>query len=80
MFKFKSLITSTLLIALIGFSSCNSVKDINEAPKGYRNMAFIKMAIGLKMLDLVDLKPEVPSSLIEYKDLVYKNIDGKGLK
>ena len=80
MLKFKGIISIITLVALINFSACGSVKNKNGAPKGYRNITFIKIAVGLKILDLVDLKPEVPSGLIEYRDLVYENIGGEGLK
>ena len=78
--KKNNLFLFVMLITLISFSCCSSVKDINTPPRGYRNNTFLKVAYFLGMVDLINMEPEIPSELIEYKDIEYRNIDGKALK
>ncbi len=78
--KKTKLFLVVMLITLISVSCCSSVKDINTSPRGYRNITFLKVAYSLGMLDLINMEPEIPAELIEYKDIEYRNIDGKALK
>lgn len=52
-----------------------------EAPSGFMNETFMKIAYGLGMLDVIDAKPKViPDDIEEIKDIEYKNINGKSLQ
>ena len=70
---FGYLFLSTLLFSQINI-------DKLEPPKGYCNMTFMKWAVSLGFLDLVDLEPEIPNSIIVSKDIVYKETDQRSLK
>ncbi|HZH72760.1 MAG TPA: alpha/beta hydrolase, partial [Mariniphaga sp.] len=49
-------------------------------PIGYYYDEIALMAVGLGFEQLADLKPDVPASITAYKDLEYKNINGKSLQ
>ncbi len=64
--------------------SCNSQSpDDNrplKAPKGYWNETFLKISYGLGMLDLINTEPEIPSDIMEIKDIEYKKVDTLSLQ
>ncbi len=51
-----------------------------KPPRGYPNHAFLKAAYALRLLKLVDRNPEIPDSIMVYKDLVYKRTKSRDLK
>lgn len=51
-----------------------------EAPRGYMNETFLKVAYALGFLDLVETKPPVPEDIEVFKDIVYKQVDSVSLK
>jgi len=68
---------------LIIFSFTLLFSQINldklEPPKGYFNMTFLKWAVSLGFLDLVDLEPEIPDSILVSENIVYKETDQRPL-
>lgn len=50
------------------------------APIGYHFVAADYLAIKMGLESLVDLTPEVPSDIEEFRDIEYKNVGGKTLK
>jgi acetyl esterase/lipase len=54
--------------------------DVAKPPRGFPSYTFIKFAYLLKFIKLVDLQPEVPSSLVEIKNLEYKKAGEKSLQ
>ena len=72
-----------LLLPLLIWKGCTSDKnpqDSPEPPRGYMNETFLKIALALKMVDLIDLEPEVPADLEAFKDIEYKKIDSVSLQ
>ncbi|MFQ6677056.1 MAG: alpha/beta hydrolase fold domain-containing protein [Fidelibacterota bacterium] len=55
-------------------------QETMKPPRGYPNMTFLRWAMALGFLDLVDLKPEKPDSIRVFKDLVYKETDQRSLR
>ena len=53
---------------------------IPKPPRGYPNFTLLKAAYIIGLVKIVNLKPEVPNSIIEYKDIEYKKIDDSSLK
>ncbi len=51
-----------------------------KAPIGYHYEILDYLAIGVGLEKLVNLEPEVPSTIEEIKDIEYKNVDGKSLQ
>lgn len=80
---------SRLLIVFIFISqllinSC-AQNDVNDkkapkAPRGYGNETFLKIAYGLKLLDLIETEPSIPENIEVFENLTYKQIDGIDLK
>ena len=71
------------LIVLLVFSCGTKHTDPNRPlppPSGFMNETFVKISYGLGWLDLIDTEPEVPTSIMEYKDIEYKNIDSISLR
>lgn len=72
-----------IIILLFLFRCSTKITDVNrplKAPSGYMNETFIKISYGLGILDLIDLKPEVPDDILEIKNIEYKNIDSISLQ
>ncbi len=72
-----------LLISVLIWQGCNSnnnASDGPEPPSGYMNETFIKIAIGLGWLDLIDLEPEVPADIEAFKDIEYKKVNDVSLQ
>ena len=59
-----------VILLSIGFSQTNH--DDLKHPRGYPNYTFLKWSVKLGFLDLVDLEPEIPDSIIIIEDIVYK--------
>ena len=59
-----------VILLSIGFSQTNY--DDLKHPRGYPNYTFLKWSVKLGFLDLVDLEPEIPDSIIIIEDIVYK--------
>lgn len=74
------------LFILSQFILCSHAQDFNsdgpppEAPRGYRNEFFLKTAIALGFVDLIETKPEVPEGIGVYPDIIYKQLDSISLK
>ena len=71
---------SCCVLFVVVITSCLSVQNPNEQPRGYKTYTGVKMAVLFKTLDLVNLRPELPSELMEYSDIVYKQVDNESLK
>lgn len=73
--------TLFLLLLVIGCSP--KTTDPNRPlspPNGYMNETFLKMSYGLGILDLIDTEPEVPSEIMEIKNIEYKYVDSISLQ
>ena len=51
-----------------------------KAPIGYHFETLDYLAIGVGLEKLVDRKPEIPASITSFKDIEYKNVNGKSLQ
>ncbi len=51
-----------------------------KPPRGYPNFTLLKLAAATHLLKLVDTEPETPPDIAEFKDIVYKEVDGRALK
>ena len=54
--------------------------DFTKPPRGYPSFTLIKVAYVLGFIKIVNLKPDVPDSIIEYKDIEYKKVGDVSLK
>ena len=54
--------------------------DFTTPPRGYPNITLMKYAYLLGFIKIVNLKPEVPDFIEEYKDIEYKKIGDVSLK
>lgn len=54
--------------------------DFTKPPRGYPNFTLLKAAYVLGLVKIINLKPEVPESIKEYKDIEYKKIGDVSLK
>lgn len=80
MIKTKKLVLITILL-FAQFAILNAREDKSPAPpKGYANMTLLKAAYFLHLLKLADKKPAVPSEIIEYKNITYKQTTSRPLK
>ena len=53
-------------------------EELLEKPDGYCSNFTLKLAYFFGTLDLIDAMPPIPDEIIEYKDLIYKEVkDGK---
>lgn len=71
------------LIVLFVFLFCNFATSQKKAPKpphGYPNLTLLKIAGAVGLVKVMDLKPEIPADIAEFKDLVYKHTDQRELK
>ena len=71
-----------LLALLILLCSCDNKPKDGEMnpPRGYWNNTVLKWSFGLGLLDLVDLEPSIPDSIIVFKDILFKETPEKELK
>jgi len=51
-----------------------------EIPDGYCSEFTLKLAYFFGTLDLIEKMPPIPENLVEHKDLVYSEVDGRTLK
>ncbi len=51
-----------------------------EIPRGYRNETFLKAAVALGFLDLIETKPALPADIEEWKGIVYRKVDTTNLR
>jgi len=67
---------------LISGCAQNKSNDPNapKVPRGYKNETFLKIAYGLKLLDLIETEPTIPENIEVFENLTYKQIDGIDLK
>ncbi len=73
------LLTATVII----FGCTTKTIDIDrplKAPSGYINETFMKISYALGMIDLIELKPEIPDNIQEIKNIEYKNVDSISLQ
>lgn len=52
----------------------------NKAPVGYHFEALDYLAIGVGLEKLINTEPEVPQTIESFKDVEYKNVNGKSLQ
>ena len=57
-----------------------SALNPENPPVGYHFVLPGYLAVGLGLEKLIDMNPDVPSDIEQYKDIEYKNINGKSLK
>lgn len=69
-----------IILTIISNSFLLSQSEPLEMPDGYYSNFTLKVAYFLGTLDLIEKMPPVPESLVEQKDIVYKEIDTIQLK
>ncbi|MBT3663312.1 MAG: alpha/beta hydrolase [Candidatus Marinimicrobia bacterium] len=71
-----------ILIICILFSSVFLQEKAVEIkpPRGYYNYTFIKWAVSLGWLELVNTKPAIPNTIAASQDIIYKKTDQRQLK
>ncbi len=69
-----------LLISIFLSSAVFAKDNPPKSPKGFLNNFFLKAALVLNMVKLVDTEPETPPGILEFKDLVYKTVENDTLK
>lgn len=62
-----------------GCAGTNSGRDAPGPPRGYPAHWLMKAAYAIGLLDLVDVKPAIPETIHEFKNIEYKQIDGHSL-
>lgn len=71
----------TAIVIIIGCTSKTiDIKRPLKAPSGYMNETFIKISYFLGMIDLIEIKPEVPADIQVIKNVEYKNVDSISLQ
>lgn len=75
-----TIIAILLFIILQGCSHQKNEEGPPRPPRGVPNNLFVKVALAFKLIKLVDLKPEVPDTLDEFKDIEYKRVGDRSLK
>lgn len=76
----KIQILFTFAFLLLNISTNGQVNDPPEKPDGYCSNFTLKIAYFFGTLDLIDAMPPIPDEIIEYKDLVYKEVQERSLK
>ena len=71
---------SLVCFILFGFACESNKNGPPEVPQGYPAIILLKAAHLVGLVDLVDTKPAVPTSLNAYKDIVYKTTNNDTLK
>ena len=66
-------------VAVMSFASGDAQKP-PKPPRGYPNLTLLKAAYFVKLLKLVDVKPEIPENVLEFKDIEYKRVGDRSLK
>jgi len=69
-------ICSVLLVTPRVWSALNSDKP----PVGYHFLLPGYLAVGIGLEKMIDMNPKVPADVEEFKDIEYKNINGKSLQ
>lgn len=77
---YSILLVLILFVVVLGSPRMISFLFPERLPIGYYYDEIALMAVGLGFEQLADLSPDVPSSITAYKDLEYKNINGKSLQ
>lgn len=77
-FIFVLIVSVFLNFTFISFARAG--QHAPKPPRGYANHTLLKAAAALKLLKLVNLKPEVPENLNVYKDIEYKRVGDHSLK
>ncbi len=77
---FHFIFTVSVFINFTIISSARTNQHAPKPPHGYANHTLLKAAIALKLLKIVNMKPEVPENLNEYKDIEYKRVGDHALK
>lgn len=73
-------ITMVFLCTLQGCAHQNDEGSPPKPPRGYPGNFWIMVALKLKLLKIVDLKPAVPMELNEFKGIEYKRVGDQSLK
>jgi len=77
---FGFLIVLILLILWLIFPRTWSALNPGKPPMGYYSVPHIYMAVWTGLEKLVNLEPEIPQDIEEFKNIEYKNINGKSLQ
>jgi acetyl esterase/lipase len=76
----KKYIIFTIVLLYLNISISGQSADPPKIPDGYCSNFTLKLAYFFGTLDLIDAMPPIPDEIIEYKDLVYKEIHERSLK
>jgi acetyl esterase/lipase len=71
---------SILTSLMISFNSALTQDTPPKSPKGFANNFFLKAALALKLVKLVDTEPATPPDILEFKDIIYKTVKNDTLK
>ena len=74
------LIVIILLVLWLVFPRTWSALNPGKPPIGYFSVPLIYVAVWTGLEKLVDLEPELPHDIEEFKNIEYKNINGKSLQ
>ncbi len=69
-----------LLLSLAILAQKNQQQHLPKPPNGYANETLLKMAYVVGFLDLIETKPEVPNSILAFKNIVYKKLETENLQ
>lgn len=80
--------TIILLIILSGIAlliSACAIRPVSydgppSPPRGYKNEKMLRLAVGLRMLKLVDVEPPVPENIESLANVEYRNINSLSLQ
>lgn len=79
----KKVFILILFLFIIFIQACSQDEyNINrpmKAPRGYMNETLLKVAYAIGIIDLIETEPAVPDNIDVYKDIQYKQLDGKSL-
>ncbi len=82
---FKRILYSLLILVVFGgilliTPRLWSALNPDNPPVGYHLVLPGYLAVGLGLENLINMNPEVPSDIEQFKDIEYKNINGKSLQ
>lgn len=82
-FRTVGLFILVLLVIFLFLKGCYyryDSTDFKKPPHGYPNFTMMKIAYVLGFIKIVNLQPEVPDSIEEFKNIEYKNVGEVSLK
>lgn len=75
----SSAVALLVVVALAGCRSAVSGDGAPTPPRGYANMTFLKAALALGRIELIDTEPAIPEELHVERDVAYREVDGREL-